>query len=236
MATPHNEAQKEEIAKNVILTGDPSRATFIAQNYLENYKCVNKVRGIYAYTGYYKGTKVTIMAHGMGIPSMAIYSYELYKFYNVENIIRIGTAGSYTKDLNVLDLLLVTSSYSESTYAEVFDGSTTHEINANKELNNHIKNEALAEGLTLVEGKVHSSDAFYTTSEIYTKMNEEKHLLAVEMESYALFKNAEHFGKKASCILTISDSFITKKELTSKERTEALDQMIKLALNTIINC
>ena len=176
------------------------------------------------------------MAHGMGIPSMAIYSYELYKFYNVENIIRIGTAGSYTKDLNVLDLLLVTSSYSESTYAEVFDGSTTHEINANKELNNHIKNEALAEGLTLIEGKVHSSDAFYTTSEIYTKMNEEKHLLAVEMESYALFKNAEHFGKKASCILTISDSFITKKELTSKERTEALDQMIKLALNTIINC
>lgn len=236
MATPHNEAQKEEIAKNVILTGDPNRATFIAQNYLENYKCVNKVRGIYAYTGYYKGTKVTIMAHGMGIPSMAIYSYELYKFYNVENIIRIGTAGSYTKDLNVLDLLLVTSSYSESTYAEVFDGSTTHEINANKELNNHIKNEALAEGLTLVEGKVHSSDAFYTKSEIYTKMNEEKHLLAVEMESYALFKNAEHFGKKASCILTISDSFITKKELTSKERTEALDQMIKLALNTIINC
>lgn len=236
MATPHNEAQKEEISKNVILTGDPSRATFIAQNYLENYKCVNKVRGIYAYTGYYKGSKVTIMAHGMGIPSMAIYSYELYKFYNVENIIRIGTAGSYTKDLNVLDLLLVTSSYSESTYAEVFDGSTTHEINANKELNNHIKNEALAEGLTLAEGKVHSSDAFYTTSEIYTKMNEEKHLLAVEMESYALFKNAEHFGKKASCILTISDSFITKKELTSKERTEALDQMIKLALNTIINC
>lgn len=236
MATPHNEAQKEEIAKNVILTGDPNRATFIAQNYLENYKCVNKVRGIYAYTGYYKGTKVTIMAHGMGIPSMAIYSYELYKFYNVENIIRIGTAGSYTKDLNVLDLLLVTSSYSESTYAEVFDGSTTHEINANKELNNHIKNEALAEGLTLAEGKVHSSDAFYTTSEIYTKMNEEKHLLAVEMESYALFKNAEHFGKKASCILTISDSFITKKELTSKERTEALDQMIKLSLNTIINC
>lgn len=236
MATPHNEAQKEEIAKNVILTGDPNRATFIAQNYLENYKCVNKVRGIYAYTGYYKGTKVTIMAHGMGIPSMAIYSYELYKFYNVENIIRIGTAGSYTKDLNVLDLLLVTSSYSESTYAEVFDGSTTHEINANKELNNHIKNEALAEGLTLIEGKVHSSDAFYTMSEIYTKMNEEKHLLAVEMESYALFKNAEHFGKKASCILTISDSFITKKELTSKERTEALDQMIKLALNTIINC
>ena len=236
MATPHNEAQKEEIAKNVILTGDPNRATFIAQNYLENYKCVNKVRGIYAYTGYYKGTKVTIMAHGMGIPSMAIYSYELYKFYNVENIIRIGTAGSYTKDLNVLDLLLVTSSYSESTYAEVFDGSTTHEINANKELNNHIKNEALAEGLTIVEGKVHSSDAFYTTREIYTKMNEEKHLLAVEMESYALFKKAEHFGKKASCILTISDSFITKKELTSKERTEALDQMIKLALNTIINC
>lgn len=236
MATPHNEAQKEEISKNVILTGDPSRATFIAQNYLENYKCVNKVRGIYAYTGYYKGSKVTIMAHGMGIPSMAIYSYELYKFYNVENIIRIGTAGSYTKDLNVLDLLLVTSSYSESTYAEVFDGSTTHEINASKELNNQIKNEALVEGLNLAEGKVHSSDAFYTTSEIYKKMNEEKHLLAVEMESYALFKNAEHFGKKASCILTISDSFITKKELTSKERTEALDQMIKLALNTIINC
>lgn len=236
MATPHNEAQKEDISKNVILTGDPNRATFIAQNYLENYKCVNKVRGIYAYTGYYKGVKVTIMAHGMGIPSMAIYSYELYKFYDVENIIRIGTAGSYTKDLNVLDLLLVTSSYSQSTYAEAFDGSTAHEINSNEELNNHIRNEAQKENLTLKEGKVHSSDAFYTTSEIYQKMNEEKHLLAVEMESYALFKNAEHFGKKASCILTISDSFITKKELTSKERTEALDQMIKLALNTIINC
>ena len=234
--TPHINALEGEIAKVVIMPGDPLRAKYIAENYLKDYKLVNTVRNIYAYTGTYKGKELTVMAHGMGIPSMAIYSYELYKFYNVENIIRIGTAGSYTKDLNVLDLLLVTSSYSESTYAEVFDGSTTHEINANKELNNHIKNEALAEGLTLVEGKVHSSDAFYTTSEIYTKMNEEKHLLAVEMESYALFKNAEHFGKKASCILTISDSFITKKELTSKERTEALDQMIKLALNTIINC
>ena len=234
--TPHINSKKEDIAKIVLCPGDPLRAKYIAENFLENPKLVNTVRNILAYTGTYKNKEITIFSSGMGMPSMGIYCYELYKFYNVENIIRIGTAGSYTKDLNVLDLLLVTSSYSESTYAEVFDGSTTHEINANKELNNHIKNEALAEGLTLVEGKVHSSDAFYTTSEIYTKMNEEKHLLAVEMESYALFKNAEHFGKKASCILTISDSFITKKELTSKERTEALDQMIKLALNTIINC
>lgn len=236
MATPHNEAKKEDISRNVILTGDPCRATFIAENYLENYKCVNKVRGMNAYTGYYKGSKVTIMSHGMGIPSMAIYSYELYKFYNVENIIRIGTAGSYSKDLNVLDLLLVTSSYSESTFAEVFNGSPTHEVNSNEELNQKIKLEAQKEGLLLQEGKVHSSDAFYTTNEIYQKMNEEKNLLAVEMESYALFKIAEYFNKKASCILTISDSFVTKKELTSKERTEALDQMIKLALNTIINC
>ena len=234
MATPHIEAKSEDISKLVLLTGDPNRAKFIAENYLQEYRCINNVRGMLGYTGLYKGKIITVMSHGMGIPSMGIYSYELFNFYNVEAVIRIGTAGSYTKTLNVLDVLLVDSSYSLSSYSKNFDGTEDIEIPADTGLNNIILKTAKEENIDIKRGKVHSSDVFYTTKEIYNDMRDKYNLSAVEMESYALFKNASYFNKKASCILTISDSFITKKELSSKEREVALDKMIKLALESII--
>lgn len=119
--TPHNEAEKGEIAKTVIMTGDPLRAKLIAENYLEDYKLVNTIRGMYCYTGMYKGKRISIMAHGMGIPSMGIYSYELYHFYDVENIIRIGSCGAFSDKLNLYDIILVDKSYTESNYAYTFD-------------------------------------------------------------------------------------------------------------------
>ena len=137
--TPHIEAKKEEIAKTVIMPGDPLRAKYIAENYLENYKLVSKVRNIYAYTGYYKGVRITVMASGMGMPSIGIYSYELYKFYDVENIIRVGSAGAYTDSLKLYDIVLATSSYSESSFALTQNNCTEKILYSSNSLNEKIK-------------------------------------------------------------------------------------------------
>ena len=137
--TPHNEARKEDIAKVVLMPGDPLRAKFIAENFMDNYKVVNSVRGMLAYTGEYKGKRITVMGHGMGIPSVGIYSYELFKFYDVDAIIRIGSSGSYNEDVKVLDVLLVDNAYSESTYALVQSGFTGNMTKSSDELNEKIK-------------------------------------------------------------------------------------------------
>ena len=228
--TPHIEAKEGEIANIVLMPGDPKRAEFIAKTYLKDYKLVNTVRGILAFTGIYKDTKVTVMASGMGMPSMGIYSYELYKFYNVETIIRIGSAGCYDENLNVYDVLLVLDSYTDSSFSKVQNGSEENILSSSNEVNQKIRESAKELNIDLHEGRVYSSDVFYKENDDYIYKNKEKKCLAVEMESFALFHNAKILNKNAACILTISDHFITKEETTSEEREKSFTNMIVLAL------
>lgn len=231
--TPHIEAKLGEIAKTVLMPGDPLRAKYIADNFLTDAKLVNSVRNIFAYTGLYKGKEVTVMASGMGMPSIGIYSYELYKFYNVENIIRVGSAGAYTDKLDLYDVVLADCAYSKSSYAKV-QGYDEETIKASEKLNNKIKEVANTLNKKITEGTVYSSDVFYTNVDI-TDLYLNKNCLCVEMESFALFYNAMKLGKNAACILTISDNLVTKKETTSMERQTAFNEMIEIALNTAIS-
>ena len=230
--TPHNEAKKSEIAKTVLMPGDPLRAKYVAENFLTDIKLVNKVRNVFAYTGLYKGKEVTVMASGMGMPSIGIYSYELYKFYDVENIIRIGSAGAYSKDIDLYDVILTNEAYSMSSYAKV-QGYDSEVINASETLNKKIKEVALKTNKKIREGRIHSSDVFYADQDIndfYTN----KKCLCTEMESFALFYNALKLKKNAACLLTISDNLETKEETTAEERQNSFNDMIELALDTAI--
>ncbi len=230
--TSHINALETDIAKTVIMPGDPLRAKYIAETYLTDYKLVSSVRNMYAYTGFYKNKRVTVMGSGMGIPSMGIYSYELYKFYNVENIIRVGTAGAYTADLNLYDILLVKSSYSKSSYAKVQANIDDHILYSNESLNEKIRKTALDMQIDLKECQVCSSEAFYNETEKPEEMLA-NNCLACEMESFALFENARYLNKKAACLLTISDNIVTKEATSSQEREKNLNKMIELALETI---
>lgn len=231
--TPHIEAKLGSIAKTVLMPGDPLRAKYIADNFLIDAKLVNSVRNIFAYTGLYKGKEVTVMASGMGMPSIGIYSYELYKFYNVENIIRIGSAGAYTDNLDLYDIVLVSDAYSKSSFAKV-QGYNEDTIKASEKLNNKIKEISNTLNKKIVEGTVHSSDVFYGDVDIFD-LYQNKKCLCVEMESFALFYNAKKLEKNAACILTISDNLVTKKETTAIERQTAFNEMIEIALNTAIS-
>ena len=228
--TAHIEAKKDEIAQTVIMPGDPLRAKFIAETYLKDYKLVNTIRNIYAYTGYYKDQKITIMASGMGMPSIGIYSYELYKFYDVKNIIRVGTAGAYTKDLNLYDVVLVNSSYSDSSYAKVQNNSDDKLIEASYATNLYISTTAEERNIPITIGNIYSSDVFYKEEDNYKDIVKETGCIACEMESFALFHNAKVLNKRASCLLTISNSFVTNEETTAEERQNAFTKMIELAL------
>lgn len=232
--TTHISALKEEIAETVIMPGDPLRAKFIAETYLENYKLVNSIRNMYAYTGFYKGKKITVMASGMGMPSIGIYSYELYKFYDVKNIIRIGTAGSYSKDLNVYDVVLTNASYTDSSYAKVQNNDENNIINASSSLNLYITQVAENLNMHLSIGNIYSSDVFYKENDNYKEIFDKYGCVACEMESFALFHNAKILNKRAACILTISNSFVTNEETTSEEREKKFTDMIKLALETTL--
>lgn len=231
--TPHIEAKKEEIAKTVIMPGDPLRAKFIAETYLEDAKLVNQVRGMYAYTGKYKGKQITVMASGMGMPSIGIYSYELFKFYDVDLIIRIGTCGAYTDKIKLYDVILAQSVYTDSSFAKVQNGSEYNVLDSSQEINEKIKETALKNNINLIVGKIHSSDVFYSDFDV-TKLYQEKGCLAAEMESFALYHNAKITGKKAVCLLTVSNNIVTKEETTSEERQKSLKEMIELALNSVL--
>lgn len=228
--TPHIEAKLGEIAKTVLMPGDPLRAKYIAENFLENVKLVNQVRGMLAYTGTYKGNEVTVMASGMGMPSIGIYSYELYKFYNVENIIRIGSAGAYSKDINLYDVLLAYDCYSESSFAKTQNGETSNILKGNDVLNNIIIETAKECNKKLIVGRIHSSDVFYKANDNFEELNKEYGCLACEMESFALFQNANCLNKKAACLLTVSNSLVTLEETTSEQRQKSFNEMIELAL------
>ena len=233
--TPHNEAKKEEIAKVVLMPGDPLRAKYIAENYLQDYKLVNQVRGMYAYTGKYKGKEITVMAHGMGIPSVGIYSYELFKVYDVDAIIRIGSCGAYTSNLDLKDLILVEQAYSESTYAKIQNGEENDTLKSSNEINNKISETAQELNISINKGKIHCTDVFYSDVVKAEEMLGRNDCIGVEMESFALFHNANALNKKAACILTVTDSLVDKtKILTSEERQTGLNNMITLALETAI--
>ena len=234
MATPHIESELSDIAKIVLMPGDPLRAKRIAETFLTDYKQVNGVRNMLAYTGTYKGTRITVFSSGMGIPSMGIYSYELFKYYDVDLIIRLGSAGSYTEDLDIYELLLVESSYSESTFARTQSGETSNVLYSTKEINDTIESTAQEIGIKINKGNVHSTDVFYGQITDIDKLYNEHHCQAVEMETFGLFQNAKLLGKKAAAIVTISDNLITKKETTSAERQNCLTNMVKIALETVI--
>lgn len=229
----HIEAKKEDISKKVLVCGDPLRCKFIAEKYLKDYKCINKIRNMLGYTGYYKNELITVMSHGMGNPSMGIYSYELFNDYDVDVIIRIGTAGSYSEDIKVNDIVLATESYSDSIYNYNSDGDKSNINKSSESVDNIIINESKKHNIDLKSIKVYSSDVFYTKEDISNTMKEQYNCDAVEMETFALFKNANIFNKKASCLLTISDSFVSNDILTKEQREKGLSKMIELALDSI---
>lgn len=236
MATPHISASEGAFAKTVLMPGDPLRAKFIAETFLTNPQLVTSVRNVLGYTGTYKGINVSVMASGMGMPSIGIYSYELFKFYGVENIIRIGSAGSYRDWLNVMDVTLAESAVSDSTFAKVQAGVTDKHIKPNAELNAAIQQKAKDLGIELKMSVVHSSDVFYSdpSQGTWQDIAERTGSDCVEMESFALFHNANILGKRAACLLTISDSFVSHVELTSEQRQNSFTEMMKLALETAI--
>ena len=235
MATPHNQANPGEIAPRMLMPGDPLRAQFIAEQYLEHPVCYNRVRNMLGFTGTYKGVPVSVQGSGMGMPSIGIYSYELYSQYGVENIIRIGSAGSYTEKAKVFDVVLATGAYSESNYAVTQSGDTDDIQKPSEELNNALRASAKKQGIPLIEGTIHSSDVFYREDSgarptYWEVLRDEKGCLAVEMESFALFHNAKVLGKHAACILTISDSFVSPEITTAEQRQKSFTDMMKVAL------
>lgn len=238
MSTPHNEAKQEDIANIVIMPGDPLRAKYIAENFLESHILVNSVRGMYAYTGTYKGKRITIMASGMGMPSMGIYSYELFKFYNVDNIIRIGSCGSYSPDLGLFDIILSEKCFSEGNYAYTFNNDNCHIASSNDYLNSIIEKIALKNNIKLTKGNTVCSDCFDVYMSDVNKFLERTpkdfNPISAEMEAFALFYNAKFLNKKAACLMSVVDSKFIDNVATPKERQTGLNNMIKLALDSAI--
>ena len=238
MSTPHNEANLGDIAKTVIMPGDPLRAKYIAENFLDNYKLVNSVRGMYAFTGNYKGKEITVMASGMGMPSMGIYSYELYKFYEVENIIRIGSCGAYRPDLKLFDIVLSENVFSEGNFALTLNNENCHIVSSNKDLNDVIKSTANQTNINILSGNTVCTDCFdvYMTdvNQFLARIPENFNPAAAEMEAFALFYVAKVLNKKATCLMSVVDSKYIKEIATPVERQTGLNNMIKLALESAI--
>ena len=230
MSTPHIKAEKGDFAPTVLMPGDPLRAKFIAENFLEDYKLVNEVRGMLGYTGKYKGKEVSVMGSGMGIPSIGIYSYELFDQYGVENIIRVGSCGAYTDKVRVRDVILVQAACTNSNFAAQYGLNGTFAPIADFDLLQAAKKAADGMGIKTAVGNIFSSDVFYEGGEGWKKWAE-MGVLGVEMESAALYMNAAKLGKKALTILTVSDHFVIKGEdTTSEEREKSFTDMMKIAL------
>lgn len=231
MSTPHNEAKKGEIAKYVIMPGDPLRAEYIANTFLDEVVQFNNVRGMKGFTGKYNGKDVSVMGSGMGMPSMGIYSYELFAFYGVEKIVRVGSCGAARKELDLYQVILTEASYSNSSYIEDMSGTPQKITHPSKELNDEIIEIAKKLNIDMVVGKTSSGDVFY--KEDFTKTLEtfkENNIIAAEMEATALFHNANVLGKQAACILTVSDNILLNTETTAAERQTAFTKMMEIAL------
>lgn len=228
--TPHITAKEGDFAKTVLMPGDPKRAKFIAETFLEDAVLVNDVRGIQGYTGYYKGKRVSVMASGMGMPSIGIYSYELFNFYGVENIIRVGSAGALHKDLHIRDIVLGQAACTNSNYVSQYELPGNYAPIASYKLLRKAADTAEKMGLHYMVGNILSSDTFYDDS-MGTMKWAKMGVLAVEMESAALYMNAARAGKNALCICTISDSIVNDEpETTAEERQTSFTAMMELAL------
>lgn len=236
MSTAHNNASEKDIAKTVLMPGDPLRAKHIAETYLENPVQFNTVRNMFGYTGTYKGKRVSVMGSGMGMPSIGIYSYELFKFYGVENIIRIGSAGAYVGDLNLFDLVLADSAWSESTFPLAQAGVKSDVMEPSKELNERIIKAARRLGKEVRLDRIHSSDIFYSEPGMptYEDFYREHGCVCVEMESFALFHNAKVLGKNAACLLTISDSLVNDLHASAQDRQTSFANMMEVALEAAV--
>lgn len=234
--TPHNEAKKEDIANIVIMPGDPLRAKYIAENFLEDYKLVNSVRGMFAYTGFYKGKRLTVMAHGMGMPSIGIYCYELYKFYDVDTIIRIGSCGTFSPDIKIGDTILVNRSYTEGNFSLAMNNEICHTIDGTLATIDIIRNVSKDTSIPITEGTILCNEYFDPYMEdiqkLFDRLPKELNILGSEMESFALYYTAHVLNKNAACLLTVVDSMFENKSMTPEERQTSLNNMIKLALDS----
>lgn len=227
--TPHNQAKKDEIANTVLMPGDPLRAKYIATHYLTDIYCFNHVRNMLGYTGLYQGRPISIMGSGMGMPSIGIYSYELYTQYDVDTIIRIGSCGALIPSLDLFDVVLADSAWSRSTYAQ----EQSHDMDTiqypSSAINQALQRAAKEQNQMLHPCRFRSSDIFYYEDGIDSGAIENQ-CAVVEMESFALFHNAKVTGKKAACICTVSDSLVTQQETTAQQRETAFDTMAQIAL------
>ncbi len=234
----HIVSDKKDIAPLVLLPGDPLRAKYIADNYLEDVKFVNNVRNMFGYTGTYKGKKVTVIGSGMGIPSASLYAYELYEFYNVKKIIRIGSAGALSPDVHVRDIVLASTAYSDSNFRYALTKKKSKKIASSNDLNMKILNTAKLIDIPVKRGAIYTSevfDVYASIDHLLNKLPSNVKLLACEMEAFGLFTVANYCNKEAACLVSISDSKFEKdKNLTAEERQTTLNQMIFLALESII--
>ena len=235
--TPHIEAKdNKNIEKVVLMPGDPLRAKYIADTFLTDVIQFNQVRGMLGFTGTYKGKRVSVMGSGMGMPSIGIYSYELYNFYGVETIIRVGSCGAMDPSLELMDIIIVKEAASESSFAKVGHGIDDKILKGDKEVHDLLVEKAKEQGHRFVDGKIISGDVFYSTRQgNMAREVEEMGVLAGEMESFALFTNAIVSGKKAACILTVSDSIVNHTAISSKNRQLAFAAMMEIALETAIS-
>ena len=235
MPTPHNSAKKGDFARTVLMPGDPLRAKFIAETFLDEPKLVNNVRGVQGYTGTWKGVPVTVMASGMGIPSIGIYSWELYNFYDVDNIIRVGSAGALADDLKLMDVVAGAGACTDSNFAHQFGINGTFAPIADYTLLSQAVAAAAANGVALHVGNVLSSDNFYDDGSDGPDQWKKMGGLAIEMEAAGLYMNAARAGKRALGLFTISDHIYRAEELTSEQRQNSFVQMITIALDTAVN-
>lgn len=236
MATIHIEAEKKDVANQVLLSGDPLRAQYIAEHFLSNVTQINRVRNMLGYTGYYKNHKITVMGSGMGCGSMGIYAHELFYKYDVDRIIRVGSCGGYHQHLELEDIFIVEKSWSNSNFAKIYSGSTISTVDVDKQLFHKLVLCAEEKQYAYKVGKIHTSDCFYYLE----KENLEEivgihQCLAVDMETFALLHIAEMANKQAASILTVSDHILSSRKLTREEREIGFHKMIEVALEAMIN-
>ncbi|MCL4410404.1 MAG: purine-nucleoside phosphorylase [Firmicutes bacterium] len=232
--TPHIHANQGDFAKTVLMPGDPLRAKFIAENFLTDVREVSHVRNMLAYTGNFQGQPVSVMGSGMGMASIGIYSWELFTHFDVDTIIRVGSCGAYTEELKLFDVLLAESAWSESSFAHTQNGHKDPITLPSAALNQRLLTTANEINVPLYQGKIHSSDVFYRQEEnAHERLYREQQVIAVEMESFALFHNAQVLGKQAACLLTVSDHLVTQQAASSEDRERAFTQMMQVALHSL---
>jgi purine-nucleoside phosphorylase len=235
MSTHINAANKGDIAESILLPGDPLRAKFIAENFLDSPKCYNNIRGMLGYTGTYKGVPVSVQGTGMGMPSMGIYSWELIRDYGVRNLVRIGSAGSFSEKVKIRDIVFGMAASTDSNYAHTFELNGTYSPCADFDLLLKAKASADRLGIPVHAGNIVSCDVFYELPEGWWQKWAKMGVLAVEMEAAALYLNAAYLDARALCIITISDHFITSERSTTEEREKSFTDMMSIALETIIS-